>query len=89
MGVGAGQGSSLMVYQQSLWAVRSWQTAPMLLSPHTVMTTLGLKRDDGLIELGHQFCWSKIKIKLYSNLTTVCKPAGRALAGGHRDGTVR
>jgi hypothetical protein len=35
MGVGAEQGSSLVVYQQSLWAVRSWWAAPMLLSNYS------------------------------------------------------
>lgn len=36
----------------------------LFLSPHTVMMTLGLKGDDGLTELGHEFCWSKRKINL-------------------------
>ena len=48
---------------------RTNASVSLLLPPHTVTTTLGLKGDDGLIELGHQFCWSKIKINLYSNLT--------------------
>lgn len=59
-------------------------TAPsvsLLLSPHTVTTmTLGLKVDDGLPELGHQFCWSKIKMKLCSNLT-MNKKVSRAPRG--------
>lgn len=33
-----------------------------------------LKTDDGLKELGHQFCWSGVKINLYSYLTIKRKP---------------
>lgn len=42
----------------------------LLLSPPTVTMTLCLKVEGGSTELGHQFCWCKIKINPCSNLTT-------------------